>query len=60
LLSAIAALLVVLVIPLWTFTVKALFVADRVENIQENDRKQDETLQRHGEDLAVLKSKANP
>lgn len=60
LLSAIFGLLLILIIPLWTFTVKAMFVADKIESIQDSDREQSITLQRHGEELAVLKAKSKP
>lgn len=60
LLSLFAALLIVALIPLWMFTVKAIYVADNVETMREEGKARDVILIKHGEDIAGLKAKGQP
>lgn len=54
---AVLVLLISGLVPLWLFTVKAIYVADNVQTAVEVNKDQDKTLRDHGERLAAMEAR---
>ncbi|MCW8134723.1 MAG: hypothetical protein KIT75_03520 [Planctomycetota bacterium] len=53
----VAAMLLSGLVPLWTLSVKAIYLADSVGAVVENDKRQDERINNNDKRLAVIEGR---